>query len=127
METTPGQGGIGIATEIITTANASAANVGEVITGEVWFCGGGGSSSNGGNGRGTNCGGGGQAVTFTPAAGDAGCAIIRIPTSDFTGTTFTDDAGATINPAPGLQVQTLTQGDDTVIVFRSGTTVMTLA
>lgn len=122
-----GKGGDGLSTTIISDANATAAFVGQVISGDVFFAGGGGAASNSGNGKGTNCGGGGQPLTFNTRPGDTGVCIIRIPTSSFTGTTFKDDSGSIITPGPGVAVETFSQGtDDTVVVFRSGITIMTL-
>lgn len=97
-----GAGGNGRTSDIITTANATSASVGQVDGGEVWF----GAGGYGGRlssinttkiGRGPGTGGGGQSSSVNPSgvsSGDSGCVILKVPTStDFTQTganTYTD-------------------------------------
>jgi len=138
------QGGDGLISDIITAANATTATVGEILnTDEVWFAGGGGGSSivfvgtgvggkGGGGGEASragtaNTGGAGGGGDSGTGAGGSGVCIIRMATTSFTGTTFETKAGASITPGPSAAVHTLTQGDDTVIVFRSSETIMNLA
>lgn len=115
-----GNGGNGLITNIISAANATNAAVGEVISNEVWFAGGGGKNSSlNGKGQGTNSGGGGHRYDGT---GDAGVCIILLQTTDFTGTTFKTYGDIAITPGPSAEVQTFTEGDNTVVVFRSSAT-----
>ena len=97
-----GAGGNGRTSDIITTANATSASVGQVDGGEVWF----GAGGYGGRlsvinttkiGRGPGTGGGGQSSSYNPggvSSGDSGCVILKVPTTtDFTQTganTYTD-------------------------------------
>lgn len=112
-----GEGGDGLKTNIISAPNAISASVGQVISGEVWFAGGGGRNSGlNGKGQGTNSGGGGHRYD---GIGDAGVCIILLPTADFTGTTFKTYDDAVITPGSSAEVQTFTEGDNTVVVFRS--------
>ena len=128
-------GGNGLAVNILSTANATTSAVGEVSSPNVYFAGGGaGGAANGESstrlgglggggdapvlaatgGAGTaNTGGGGGGCansTGTGGAGGSGVVILRMATSNYSGT-YT-----------GTSVDVYTEGSDTVIVFKdSGT------
>lgn len=123
-----GTGGAGLAVNIISTSNAATSAVGEVISTNVFFAGGGGgggeggaTGGNGGGGAGINAattengdantggGAGGGDSAFDGGNGGSGVVILRLPTSDYTGTT-------TNSP------DVYTEGTDTVIVFKSSGT-----
>jgi hypothetical protein len=105
--TLPGDGGIGISSTIISTANASTATVGQVSGSDVYFGGGGGGDRRGGistggvgglggggsarGGAGTARTGGGGAAGNPSGAGGSGVVILRAPTS----VNFTFSVGVT--------------------------------
>ncbi len=129
-------GGVGSVTTLITTAQATSASVGQVVSSSVYFAGGGGGgiyyaagglggsggggNANAGSGQagsagGTNTGGGGGGGgsngSNLPAggAGGSGCVIISVPTAKYTGTT-------TGSPT------VVTNGSNTVMIFKSSGT-----
>jgi hypothetical protein len=148
-----GDGGVGLAVNILSATNASTSNIGEVSGSDVYYAGGGGASTVegsissppssemsdggiGGGGRGmfynndnpwaqpwqmgesglANSGGGGGGsygyggyVSLPHLYGGSGVVILRMPTSNYSGTT---------TGSPDVY----TEGSDTVIVFKgSGT------
>ena len=126
--TVAGAGGVGAITTIITTAIATSASVGQVVSSSVYFAGGGGGSGysgvtggaggNGGGGSGitggnsvsgtanSGGGGGGNGNTGYSGAGGSGVVIVSIPTALYTGTT-------TGSPT------VVTNGSNTVLIFKS--------
>jgi len=119
-------GGSGSTTSIITVAQSTTYSVGQVVSGSVYFSGGGGggsdntSAGSGGNGGGgpgglntsgtagtanTGGGGGGQ-HNGSPAAGGSGCVILSVPTASYSGT---------VTGSPTVT----TNGTSTVIIFKS--------
>jgi len=133
--TQAGNGGNGVITTIITTSQATTNSVGHVVGANVYFAGGGGGSGrgtllggSGGNGggasgsdgnncstlaQGTNYSGGGGGGGSSPSScsdqpgsdGGDGIVILRMPTSDYSGTT---------SGAPTL----VTSGSDTILIFK---------
>ena len=140
QNTTPSDGGIGLAVNILNSTNAGIASVGEVSGSNVYYAGGGGGSSqtagtttgSGGLGGGTagaagcpgtaplagtpNTGGGNGGTGGCPSAystgGGSGVVILRYP-SDYTIT-----VGAGITEATGSP---FVEGSDKVSVFTAGT------
>lgn len=119
-----GNGGVGLTTTLITTANATSASVGQVVSTSVYFAGGGGGVSNAGGtaGTGGNGGGGNGALAGSGAtsgsantggggggagtSGGSGVVIISVPTSNYSGIT-------TGSPT------VLVNGTNTVLIFKS--------
>jgi len=122
-------GGVGVTNTILTSTEATTASVGEVISTDVYYAGGGGGSGystggDGGNGGGGNAGsasnntgtagsantggGGGGAYNASPGAGGSGVVILRYP----------DDY--TISVGVGLTSSTITQGSNKVTIFTAG-------
>lgn len=128
-----GNGGIGLTTTLITTAQATSASVGQVVSTSVYFSGGGGGGSYSGAAAGAGGSGGGGAGTGTnntrgtagtvntggggggsggggsspgSAAGGSGCVIISVPTQNYSGIT-------TGSPT------VVTNGNQTVLIFKS--------
>ena len=124
-------GGAGLAVNILNSTDATTYTVGEVSAGNVYYAGGGGGGANSGPGTGgigggangtsnysmnngdPNSGGGGgsgaMSGTFSGGNGGSGVVILRMATSDYTGTT----SG---NPT------VTTDGLDTVITFKTSGT-----
>ena len=123
-------GGVGLISNILSSANATTSGVGEVVSTDVYYSGGGGGDNrtvfgNGGTGGGSNAaaspidasantgGGGGSAYLGSPvrgANGGSGVCILKVPFSNYSGT-YT-----------GSSVDVYTQGSYTVLVFKdSGT------
>jgi len=129
-----GDGGNGLAVDILSTTNATTASVGEVSGGNTFFAGGGGgmgwaaigTGGVGGGGNGaylsttaaqdgsanTGGGGGGNDTTTTNGAGGSGVVILRYPSSK------TITVGSGIIEASGSP---FTEGTDKVSVFTGGT------
>uniref|UniRef100_UPI00259B5D28 beta strand repeat-containing protein n=1 Tax=uncultured Polaribacter sp. TaxID=174711 RepID=UPI00259B5D28 len=129
-----GDGGNGLAVDILSTTNATTASVGEVSGGNTFFAGGGGgmgwaaigTGGVGGGGNGaylsttasqdgsanTGGGGGGNDTTTTNGAGGSGVVILRYPSSK------TITVGSGITEASGSP---FTEGTDKVSVFTAGT------
>jgi len=133
--TVAGNGGIGIISTLITAAQATSANIGQVSGGNVYFCGGGGggawTDSSGTGGTGglggggstpvypgfsggkpglANSGGGGSgantnSAVTTAGAGGSGVVILSIPTASYTGT---------YTGSPTV----VTNGSNTVLIFK---------
>lgn len=125
-----GNGGIGITSTLITTAQATSAAVGEVVSTNVYFGGGGGGATNaggtngtggsGGGGRGningtnqpvngtanTGGGGGGGAGAAAASSGGSGVMLLSVPTISYTGT---------VTGSPTV----VTNGANTVMIFKS--------
>ena len=123
-------GGVGVTNTILTSTEATTASVGEVISTDVYYAGGGGGAGystggDGGNGGGGNAGnavsnnagtagtantggGGGGAYNNTSGAGGSGVVILRYP----------DDY--TITVGAGLTSSTITQGSNKVTIFTAG-------
>ena len=125
-----GSGGVGITTSIISTSVATAQSVGEVVSSSVYFAGGGGggvessshtagiggygggtdgtnssSPSNSPNNTGGGAGGGGNSAAGG-ANGGSGVVILRMATSDYSGTTTGSPTVVTETP-------------DTILIFKS--------
>lgn len=127
---TAGAGGIGSVTTLITTAQATSASVGQVVSSSVYFAGGGGggaasgqgagAAGSGGGGAGSNSTygtagtantGGGGGGTGGPAsiggtAGGSGCVLLSVPTTAYSGVT---------SGSPTVVVN----GANTVMIFKS--------
>ena len=124
-----GIGGPGLVVNILNATNASAASVGEVYSGNVWYAQGGHSGGGGQNSTTGAYGGGGEPTyagqantgggcggkipsgySATNRRGGSGVVILRMPTASYSGTTT------------GSSVLTYTEGTDTIVVFKdSGT------
>ena len=132
-----GSGGVGLTTNLITEAIASSESVGQVSSANIYFSGGGGgqrfTSSGtlgagglGGGGRGGSSSSGIAAISGSPNSGGGGGAGYN----DINGA---GGSGVVIlrfnNPAPtisaGLSYSTATIGNDTVLIFKSGTGTVT--
>lgn len=132
-----GDGGVGLTSTIISTTNASSQSVGEVSGGSVYFAGGGGGAaystsdcgagglgggadgvtgSNPGNAGAANTGGGGSGTQYgsngSGGPGGSGVVILKMPTSDYSGTT---------TGSPGV----VTEGTNTILVFKASGTYTT--
>ena len=123
--TSGGVGGVGVTNSLITTAQATSASVGQVVSTSVYYAGGGGgnasvgTSGDGGNGGGgtgasggagsTNSGGGGGAgivPSGNGGAGGSGVVILSVPTTNYTGI---------ITGSPTV----VTNGSNTVMIFKN--------
>jgi len=132
-----GSGGVGLTTNLITEAIASSESVGQVSGANVYFSGGGGgqrfissgtlgAGGLGGGGSGGSYSSGIAAISASPNSGGGGGAGYN----DINGA---GGSGVVIlrfnNPAPtisaGLSYSTATIGNDTVLIFKSGTGTVT--
>ena len=130
-----GRGGAGISVGIISSANATSASVGHIVSSEVYFAGGGSAGvyqaslqtpGNGGGGSGASAqgatggaglpntgggGGGGSSYTGTGGSGGSGVVILRYPDTY----TISETTSQTV-----LTFNTYTEGGDKVTVFTAG-------
>ena len=133
----PGNGGVGLASTIISTTLATSESVGEVSGGSVYYAGGGGGSSydndplstgglgGGGNGSDTNGengtantgGGGGAGERLGTVTGQGGSGVVIIKYPD----TISITVGA------GLTSSTSTSGGYSTTIFTSGTDTVTFS
>ena len=131
--TTGGSGGIGTTNSLITTAQATSASVGQVVSSSIYYAGGGGggvyantpgTGGSGGGGAGTlpntiatagtvnsgggggGTGGGGSSANTVGGAGGSGVVLISVPTVNYSG-------AYTGTPT------VVTNGSNTVLIFKS--------